>query len=68
MNIFAQNLSDDEIMRLVASNEREILAAQAKINQLVKSNNQLRRTYNARQGLKGIPFGQMMVIVGEAKG
>lgn len=68
MNIFAQNLSDDEIMRLVASNEREILAAQAKINQLVKSNNQLRRAYNARQGLKGIPVGQMMVIVGGAKG
>ena len=68
MNIFAQNLSDDEIMRLVASNEREILAAQAKINQLVKSNNQLRRVYNARQGLKGIPVGQMMVIVGGAKG
>lgn len=66
--LYSESMTDKELVQLISSNERAILACQAQANKLAIENQQLRRALNQRSMLKGFPVGQMVVIVGGAKG
>lgn len=65
-----KHMTSDEIARLLASNERAILEAQRKAQQLTEENLHLRVALNRRQTgsiYGGFPVGHIIAIVAGSK-
>lgn len=62
--LYSESMTDKELVQLISSNERAILACQAQANKLAIENQQLRNILNRRSMLKGFPVGGIAVIVG----
>ena len=64
--VYSENMTDGEIVRLLASNERAILEAHRQANTLAIENQQLRKELNRRtmckEIFKGFPVGRVIAI------